>query len=93
MNWLFKEEPSNYNYDALGNLTTAQRRLNGTLSTDLQLLGKLKVVEFANERALKKSGASLYEAPGQTAQASTNTRVRQGMMEKSNVEPMIEICR
>ena len=66
---------------------------DGTLSTNLQLLGKLRVVEFSNERAMKKTGASLYEAAGQTATASTTARVRQGMMEKSNVEPMIEISR
>jgi flagellar basal-body rod protein FlgF len=66
---------------------------DGTLSTNLQLLGKVRIVEFPNERALKKTGASLYEAPGQTAQASTTARIRQGMMEKSNVEPMIEISR
>jgi len=66
---------------------------DGTMSTSLQLLGKLKVVEFANERGLKKSGASLFDSAGQTATASTTARVRQGMMEKSNVEPMIEISR
>jgi flagellar basal-body rod protein FlgF len=66
---------------------------DGTLSTNLQQLGKLKVVEFANERALKKAGASLFDAAGQTATPSTTARIRQGMMEKSNVEPMIEISR
>jgi flagellar basal-body rod protein FlgF len=66
---------------------------DGSLSTNLQLLGKLRLVQFADERALKKAGASLYEAAGQPAQPGIGVRVRQGMMEKSNVEPMIEISR
>jgi flagellar basal-body rod protein FlgF len=66
---------------------------DGTLSTDLQLLGKLRVVTFADERALKKTGASLYDAGGQVAQATPQPRVRQGMIERSNVEPVIEIAR
>jgi len=37
------------------------------------------VVDFAEERALKKAGASLFDAGGQTASASTAARVRQGV--------------
>ena len=66
---------------------------DGTLSTDLQLLGKIRVVTFANERALRKAGASLYDAGSQTADAAAMPRVRQGVMERSNVEPVIEISR
>jgi flagellar basal-body rod protein FlgF len=65
---------------------------DGTLSTSLQLLGKLRVVTFADERALKKAGTSLYDAAGQTAQAADAVRVRQGTVERSNVEPVIEIA-
>ena len=64
---------------------------DGTVSTRLQLLGKLRVVDFANERALKKVGGGLYDAAGQAAQASTTARVHQGLVERSNVEPVIEI--
>jgi len=66
---------------------------DGTLSTDTQILGKLRVVTFADERALKKTGGSLYDAGGQPAQAVPQPRVRQGFMERSNVEPVIEISR
>ena len=66
---------------------------DGTLSTDRQLLGKIRVVTFADERALKKSGASLYDAAGQAAQAAPQSGVRQGFIERSNVEPVIEISR
>jgi len=37
---------------------------DGSLSTDLQILGKLRVVTFADERALKKVGSSFYDAAG-----------------------------
>ena len=66
---------------------------DGTLSTDRQVLGKIRVVTFADERTLKKTGASLYDAGGQPAQAATQPRVRQGFIERSNVEPVIEISR
>jgi flagellar basal-body rod protein FlgF len=67
--------------------------IDGSLSTDLQVLGKLRVVNFADERALKKAGASLLDAGGAPATQSTTARVRQGMIEKSNVEPVIEISK
>ena len=67
--------------------------IDGTLSTNLQLLGKLRIVQFADERALKKTGASLYDAGGQPPQASTTATVHQGVVEKSNVEPVIEVSR
>ena len=66
---------------------------DGTLSTNLQLLGKLRIVNFPNERLLMKAGNSLYDANGQTPQAAAAARVHQGMVERSNVEPVIEITR
>jgi flagellar basal-body rod protein FlgF len=66
---------------------------DGTLSTRLTQLGKLQVVNFANERALKKAGSSLFIAEDQAAEAVEKPRVHQGMVEKSNVEPVLEISR
>ena len=66
---------------------------DGSLSSDLQVLGKLRIVNFANERALKKTGNSLYDAAGQAPDTIASPRVRQGMIEKSNVEPVLEIAR
>jgi flagellar basal-body rod protein FlgF len=66
---------------------------DGTLSTDLQQLGKLRIVNFTDERALKKAGSSLYDAGGQVANPVASPRVLQGMMEKSNVEPVLEIAK
>jgi flagellar basal-body rod protein FlgF len=66
---------------------------DGSLSTNLQVLGKLRVVNFEHERTLKKIGATLYDAGGQTANAVTGARVGQGMVERSNVEAVVEVAR
>jgi flagellar basal-body rod protein FlgF len=65
---------------------------DGMLSTDQQQIGKLRVVGFADERALRKAGSSFYTAEGQAPTAAANVRVSQGMIEKSNVEPVLEIA-
>ena len=49
-----------------------------------------KVVDFANRRALTKEGANLYST-SQTPTTPANVNIRQGMLEASNVQPVIEI--
>ena len=55
-------------------------------------LGKLKVVEFADDRQLVKQGSNLYST-SQTPTASAAVNVRQGALEASNVQPVIEISK
>jgi flagellar basal-body rod protein FlgF len=65
---------------------------DGTVSGKQGQIGKLRVVDFANERTLQKEGDSLYS----TAQSPTtvaNAKIMQGTLETSNVEPVIEISR
>jgi len=68
---------------------------DGTLSSvvngNLTQLGKLRLTDFADERALNKEGANLYSAsqPGTTAKAA----VVQGALESSNVQPVLEISK
>jgi flagellar basal-body rod protein FlgF len=59
----------------------------------VQLLGKMRIVTFADERLLQKAGRSLFDAAGQAATAATETRVHQGVVEKSNVEAVVEITK
>jgi flagellar basal-body rod protein FlgF len=67
---------------------------DGTVSTALNVLGRFRIVTFEDERALSKAGSSLYAtAEGQTAQDLDSFRVSQGTLERSNVEPVIEIAR
>jgi flagellar basal-body rod protein FlgF len=66
---------------------------DGTISSILNgnsnQIGKLQVVDFANDAALTKQGSNLYS----TTQATTpaTAKVQQGMLESSNVQPVIEI--
>jgi flagellar basal-body rod protein FlgF len=65
---------------------------DGTISGKQGEMGKFRVVDFADERALQKEGDSLYS----TAQSPTtvaNAKIMQGTLETSNVEPVIEISR
>ena len=68
--------------------------IRNQVGASVQLLGKMRIVTFADERTLKKSGMSLFDAAGQPAiPATSDVRVHQGVIEKSNVEPVIEITR
>ena len=66
---------------------------DGTVSGKQGQMGKLKVVDFADPRALKKEGDSLYSTAQSPTAAAANTRIMQGTLETSNVEPVIEISR
>jgi flagellar basal-body rod protein FlgF len=65
---------------------------DGTVSGRTGQMSKLRIVDFANPRLLHKEGANLYSAPpGQPPQAAENVQIAQGMLESSNVAPVIEI--
>ena len=56
--------------------------------------GKLRIVNFAQPQALVKEGANLYSAgAGATAQPDLTSRLRQGFVEKSNVNSVAEMSR
>lgn len=67
---------------------------DGTISSILNgasnQLGKLQVVDFANERAMTKQGGNLYSTT-QAPVAATDSTIAQRMLEGSNVSPVIEI--
>lgn len=64
---------------------------DGTVSGKQGQLGQLKVVDFADEGQLVKDGSSLYSTT-QTAQPATGTAIAQGMIETSNVQPVVEMA-
>jgi flagellar basal-body rod protein FlgF len=70
-----------------GDIHVAQ---DGTVTGLKGQLGKLRLVSFADERGLKKEGTSLYSAV-QTPQPVEKASLKQGMLEASNVAPVIEI--
>ena len=70
-----------------GNVTV----LEGTSRID-SVRGKLRVVSFAQAQNLQKEGSNLFSAgPGVTAQPDTAAKLRQGFVEKSNVNSVLEM--
>jgi flagellar basal-body rod protein FlgF len=65
---------------------------DGTLSGKNGQLAKLRVASFSDEKSLTKDGGSLYSSSGSPAEA-TGVEMRQGMLEESNVQPVVEISR
>ena len=73
----------------LGPITVGQ---DGTITQDGQIVGRLNVVRFDTLSVLEKSGDNLYRntSNAQPVEA-TDARIRQGMLEGSNVNTLIEI--
>ena len=72
-----------------GNVTV----LEGTGRTD-SVRGKLRLVNFADPQKLVKEGGNLYSAgQGVAPQPDTTSQVRQGFIEKSNVNSIHEMSR
>lgn len=68
---------------------------DGTVAQGENVLGKVGMFTFENEQTLRTTGDSLFEAPETaTAQpAPAETRLVQGMLEGSNVQPVVEMTR
>lgn len=66
---------------------------DGTISTDQGELGRVQVVRFDNQQALKRQANSLYDAAGQAALPVEQPDVQQGKLESSNVAGVVEMTR
>jgi flagellar basal-body rod protein FlgF len=66
---------------------------DGTVSTRDGDRGRLRVVRFENEAQLVKGGENLFAANDAPLPAEPRTRILQGMIEKSNVRPVVEMSR
>jgi len=64
---------------------------DGTITTSLGAKGKLQVVEFEDERALKKLAAGAYSAEDLDFEPAADYRINQGALEGSNVNSIKEI--
>lgn len=65
---------------------------DGTISTNQGLRGQLRIVSFENNNELKKEGAMMFSSDA-VPQPAEEASVLQGMIEKSNVEPVLEMTR
>ena len=70
-----------------GAITVAK---DGTITVGEQKVGRLKIVSFANEQELRKDSDSLYSTDAPVLPA-TKATVAQGVIEESNVKPIVEI--
>jgi flagellar basal-body rod protein FlgF len=67
---------------------------DGSISQGRERVGKIGVVQFANAGALEKAGDNLYRNTSNlTPTPAEKGRVRQGMLEGSNVNSVLEITR
>lgn len=65
---------------------------DGTVSTEAGDKGRIRVVTFEDDALLRNAGDNLYEADVQPEDAE-GAIVRQGMLEGSNVRPIVEVTR
>ncbi|MGC9017430.1 MAG: flagellar hook-basal body protein, partial [Caldimicrobium sp.] len=63
----------------------------GILSIDGTEIARLEVVTFDDLTKLKKIGENLYVSEGAQEMAAINYEIRQGFIEKSNVNPIKEM--
>jgi len=67
-------------------------RSDGSVLQGGEERGRIQVVRFADSGALSREGSNLFSAPASAgATPATDTRVAQGSLEQSNVEPMREL--
>jgi len=86
---VFQPTDKQINIAADGNVTV----LEGTGRTD-SVRGKLRLVSFADTQKLVKEGNNLFSAgQGVAAQPDIRSKVRQGFIEKSNVNSVTEMSR
>lgn len=64
----------------------------GRISTENGEIGQIQIVEFDNVQDLEAQGNNLYTTNAAT-QEPTNTVMRQGFVEGSNVNPVLEMTR
>ncbi len=63
---------------------------DGTISTIGGQIGRVQLVRFADETSLKHAGSGLYLAT-EAPEAALESEVIQGMVEESNVQPVVEL--
>ncbi|GAB4238453.1 MAG: flagellar basal-body rod protein FlgF [Methyloligellaceae bacterium] len=72
------------------NETSLEIAKDGTISTNQGVRGQLRIVRFQDNAALKKQAGQLFSTT-QAPEPALEAKVHQGMVEKSNVEPVVEM--
>jgi flagellar basal-body rod protein FlgF len=66
---------------------------DGTVSTDQGVRGRIRMVRFDNPQALRNEGANLFSSPAPAQAAGATSRLEAGVIERSNVRPVLEMTR
>ena len=66
---------------------------DGTVSTNLGVRGKIRLVAFDKPQALKSEGGNLFSSKDQPQPAGAAGRLEPGALERSNVRPVVEMTR
>jgi flagellar basal-body rod protein FlgF len=66
---------------------------DGTIRSENGVLGQLRVVRFANPARLRAEGDRLFDAAGEQPEPVERPALRQGVLEGSNVQPILEMTR
>ena len=85
---VFQPTDHDVNVTADGTITVVEG--NGTADS---IRGKLRLVSFTDAQKMLKEGLNLYTAGEGSAQPDTKSVVRQGFIEKSNVNAVAEMSR
>ena len=64
---------------------------DGTISTNQGIKDRLRVVQFENNALLEKEGELLFSTEQASRPAEGDTAIMQGMIEKSNVQPVLQL--
>lgn len=64
---------------------------DGTISSESGDLGRLRVVRFADDNRLQAVSGALYAAEDQQPEDVASPTIVQGMLEASNVQPILEL--
>ncbi|MBR0680761.1 flagellar basal-body rod protein FlgF [Roseomonas eburnea] len=66
---------------------------DGTIRSENGTLGRIRVVRFDNVQALKAEGDRIFDAGAEQPQPVDRPAIRQGVLEGSNVQPILEMTR
>lgn len=66
--------------------------VDGTITVGGNQIGKIDLVTFDNQQALRKTAEGLYATNLDSKPAPASSSLTQGMLEASNVEPVVEMA-
>ena len=75
------------------NDTRIEVRGDGTIRSENGVLGRLRIVRFADEQGLRAEGDRHFDAAGQAPEEIARPQLVQGALEGSNVQSVLEMTR